>query len=106
VVQHLNAGRRPVALLAQDRIVIRRVRALLARQSVPVHDETGWTLATTPAAAAVMALLRAALSGGAVDDWLAWMKSALAAGWDGEGLTGLESRCRRFGAPAVRAHGG
>ncbi|RZL37637.1 MAG: hypothetical protein EOP35_08025 [Rubrivivax sp.] len=33
VVQHLNAGRRPVALLAQDRIVIRRVRALLARQS-------------------------------------------------------------------------
>ncbi|MGQ3096223.1 MAG: PD-(D/E)XK nuclease family protein, partial [Roseateles sp.] len=71
VVQHLNAGRRPVALLAQDRVVIRRVRALLARQGVPVHDETGWTLATTPAAAALMALLRAALAGGAVDDWLA-----------------------------------
>ena len=86
-----------MALLAQDRVVIRRVRALLARQAVPVHDETGWTLATTPAAAAVMALLRAALAGGAVDDWLAWMKSALAAGWSGEGLAGLESRCRRFG---------
>ena len=97
VVQHLNAGRRPVALLAQDRVVIRRVRALLARQGVPVHDETGWTLATTPAAAALMALLRAALAGGAVDDWLAWLKSALAAGWDAEGLIGLESRCRRFG---------
>lgn len=97
VVQHLNAGRRPVALLAQDRVVIRRVRALLARQGVPVHDETGWTLATTPAAAALMALLRAALAGGAVDDWLAWLKSALAAGWDAEGLAGLESRCRRFG---------
>lgn len=94
VIQHLNAGRRPVALLAQDRVVIRRVRALLARQGVPVHDETGWTLATTPAAAAVMALLRAALAGGAVDDWLAWLKSALAAGWDVEGL---EARCRRFG---------
>ncbi|HEY8880478.1 MAG TPA: PD-(D/E)XK nuclease family protein [Roseateles sp.] len=94
VIQHLNAGRRPVALLAQDRVVIRRVRALLARQHVPVHDETGWTLATTPAAAAVMALLRAALAGGAVDDWLAWLKSALAAGWD---VAGLESRCRRFG---------
>jgi ATP-dependent helicase/nuclease subunit B len=94
VIQHLNAGRRPVALLAQDRVVIRRVRALLARQHVPVHDETGWTLATTPAAAAMMALLRAALAGGAVDDWLAWMKSALAPGWDvGE----LEARCRRFG---------
>ncbi|MBI3347803.1 MAG: PD-(D/E)XK nuclease family protein [Burkholderiales bacterium] len=97
VVQHLNAGRRPVALLAQDRVVIRRVRALLGRQGVPVHDETGWTLATTPAAAALMTLLRAALAGGAVDDWLAWLKSALAAGWDAEGLAGLESRCRRFG---------
>lgn len=94
VIQHLNAGRRPVALLAQDRVVIRRVRALLARQRVPVHDETGWTLATTPAAAAVMALLRAALTGGAVDDWLAWMKSALGAGWD---VQALEARCRRFG---------
>ncbi len=94
VIQHLNAGRRPVALLAQDRVVIRRVRALLARQQVPVHDETGWTLATTPAAAAVMALLRAALAGGAVDDWLAWLKSALATGWD---LGDLEARCRRFG---------
>jgi ATP-dependent helicase/nuclease subunit B len=94
VIQHLNAGRRPVALLAQDRVVIRRVRALLARQGLPVHDETGWTLATTPAAAAVMALLRAALAGGAVDDWLAWLKSALAAGWE---VQGLESRCRRFG---------
>jgi ATP-dependent helicase/nuclease subunit B len=94
VIQHLNAGRRPVALLAQDRVVIRRVRALLARQGVPVHDETGWTLATTPAAAALMALLRAALAGGAVDDWLAWMKSALAPGWD---VAGLEARCRRRG---------
>lgn len=94
VIQHLNAGRRPVALLAQDRVVIRRVRALLARQQVPVHDETGWTLATTPAAAAVMALLRAALAGGAVDDWLAWLKSALAMGWE---LGDLEARCRRFG---------
>lgn len=94
VIQHLNAGRRPVALLAQDRVVIRRVRALLARQYVPVHDETGWTLATTPAAAAVMALLRSALAGGAVDDWLAWLKSILGAGWD---VQALESRCRRFG---------
>jgi len=94
VIQHLNAGRRPVALLAQDRVVIRRVRALLARQGLPVHDETGWTLATTPAAAAVMALLRAALAGGAVDDWLAWLKSVLATGWD---LADLEARCRRFG---------
>lgn len=94
VIQHLNAGRRPVALLAQDRVVIRRVRALLARQGLPVHDETGWTLATTPAAAAVMALLRAALAGGALDDWLAWLKSALAADWD---VARLEARCRRFG---------
>lgn len=97
VIQHLNAGRRPVALLAQDRVVIRRVRALLARQGVPVHDETGWTLATTPAAAALMALLRAALAGDALDDWLAWMKSALLADDDGWEVAGLEARCRRWG---------
>ncbi|MFX8004398.1 hypothetical protein ABTK66_18655, partial [Acinetobacter baumannii] len=38
VLQHLNAGRAPVALLAQDRVAVRRVRTLLLRQGVPIHD--------------------------------------------------------------------
>jgi ATP-dependent helicase/nuclease subunit B len=58
----VNAGRVPVALVAIDRALVRRVRVLLQRQQVPVLDETGWLLATTPEAAAVMALLQAALA--------------------------------------------
>ena len=60
VLEAVNAGRVPVALVAVDRALVRRVRALLQRQQVPVLDETGWLLATTPAGARVMALLRAA----------------------------------------------
>ncbi|PZP31543.1 MAG: hypothetical protein DI603_11845 [Roseateles depolymerans] len=102
VLQHLAAGRAPVALIAQDRVAVRRVRALLARQQVPLHDETGWTLATTPAASTLMALLRAAL-GGSLDDWLAWLKRAPGRedGADGAPdpggvLDALEAYCRRW----------
>lgn len=92
VLQHLAAGRAPVALIAQDRVVVRRVRALLSRQGLPLHDETGWTLATTPAASTLMALLRAALGGGAVDDWLAWLKLSTE---PSPSLDALEALCRR-----------
>jgi ATP-dependent helicase/nuclease subunit B len=92
VLQHLAAGRAPVALIAQDRVVVRRVRALLSRQGLPLHDETGWTLATTPAASTLMALLRAALGGGAVDDWLAWLKLSAQ---PSAALDALEALCRR-----------
>lgn len=102
VLQHLNAGRVPVALLALDRVIVRRVRTLLVRQGVPVHDETGWTLATTPAAAALMALLRAMLAQGGLDDWLAWLKSPLGAGVDAAALRELEALCRRKGWRDVR----
>lgn len=54
LVAWLNEGRRHVALVAHDRIVARRVRALLARAGAPVRDETGWKLSTTRAAAALM----------------------------------------------------
>lgn len=92
VLQHLAAGRAPVALIAQDRVVVRRVRALLSRQGLPLHDETGWTLATTPAASTLMALLRAALGSGAVDDWLAWIKLGTE---PSAALDALEALCRR-----------
>ena len=61
VLAQLNQGRSPVALVAQDRLLTRRVRALLSDRGVAVRDETGWTLSTTRAAATVMALLRAAV---------------------------------------------
>jgi len=112
VLQHLAAGRAPIALVAQDRVLVRRVRALLERQAVPMLDETGWTLATTPPAAQLMALLRAAAPQASLDEWLAWLKSDLArdlrerAG--GSALPLLEARCRAQGwrtPQAVRTAG-
>jgi len=42
----LAEGRRNIAVVAQDRVVARRMRALLERAEVLVADETGWTFAT------------------------------------------------------------
>jgi ATP-dependent helicase/nuclease subunit B len=53
VAAQLNDGRRDLALIALDREAARRVRALLERMDVLVADETGWTLATTAAAAVI-----------------------------------------------------
>jgi ATP-dependent helicase/nuclease subunit B len=75
VLDRLNAGHRPVALISQDRLLTRRVRALLARQHVPIVDETGWKLSTTRAGAMVGNLLRAANPRATADDWLDWLKA-------------------------------
>lgn len=56
---HLQAGRIQIALVAQDRLLARRTRALLARlgPDLSIEDETGWKLSTTRAAAALHAWL-------------------------------------------------
>jgi ATP-dependent helicase/nuclease subunit B len=74
VLEALEAGHSPVALIAQDRIVVRRIRALLERDKVPLRDETGWTLSTTRSAARLMALLRAADPAASRDALLDWLK--------------------------------
>jgi ATP-dependent helicase/nuclease subunit B len=74
VLHALQDGRAPVALIAQDRLLVRRVRALLERARVPLHDETGWTLSTTRSAARVIATLRAASPRATPDDKLDWLK--------------------------------
>ncbi len=76
VLQHLNEGREPVALVANDRLLTRRVSALLWQQGVPVRDETGWKLSTTRSAAALMALLRAARPGASMDEALDALRQA------------------------------
>jgi len=75
VIDALNAGRTPVALVALDRGSLRRIRALLERAGVALLDETGWLLATTRAAASVVALLRAALPDAGPDVRLDWLKT-------------------------------
>ncbi|MFI4940821.1 MAG: PD-(D/E)XK nuclease family protein [Burkholderiales bacterium] len=55
VIGWLLAGKSSIAVIAQDRVVARRLRALLERAQVFVADETGWKLSTTRAASAVVA---------------------------------------------------
>lgn len=67
----------PVALVAQDRELVRRVRALLERSGLRVADETGWKLSTTRAGSALMAWLRAAHQHASAQQLL----DALHSGW-------------------------
>ncbi|MES1163462.1 MAG: hypothetical protein ABUL50_10425, partial [Rhizobacter sp.] len=98
VLVHLERGEHPVALVGQDRLLVRRVRALLERQQVPLADETGWALSTTRAAAQVMLLLRAAAPGAVSDALFDWLKTLPA--WPGHAhlaadIRRLERHCRR-----------
>lgn len=55
VIDWLASGKTKIAIVAQDRVVARRMRALLERARIGVSDETGWKLSTTRAAAALAA---------------------------------------------------
>lgn len=57
VIDWLRAGKEKIAIIAQDRVVARRIRALLERARIFVADETGWKLSTTRSAASIAALL-------------------------------------------------
>ncbi|MES2980301.1 MAG: PD-(D/E)XK nuclease family protein [Pseudomonadota bacterium] len=76
VLQRLAQGARSVALVAQDRVVTRRIRAMLGERGVRLRDETGWKLSTTRSGAALMSLLQAATWDASADAVLAWLKSA------------------------------
>ena len=92
VLAHVQRGELPVALIAQDRVLVRRVRALLERHRLRLLDETGWKLSTTRAAAVVMSLLHAARLDAGTDALLDWLKT----GTDDEtALSALEIACRR-----------
>ena len=76
VLRAVEGASAPVALVALDRALVRRVHALLERvPQLRVHDETGWRLSTTSAAARVMALLRAAAADAGADAWLDALKA-------------------------------
>jgi ATP-dependent helicase/nuclease subunit B len=103
----------PVALIAMDRSLIRRVRAMLEGAGVSIADETGWRLSTTRAAAVLSRLIQASHPRASTDDLLDWLKSGWLA-WPGEQALAadvappegvslmqacgrLEAWCRRFG---------
>ncbi len=55
----LLEGKRNIAIVAQDRLTARRVRALLERSGVLVCDETGWTMSTLAVSTVLMRWLDA-----------------------------------------------
>jgi ATP-dependent helicase/nuclease subunit B len=71
----LLAGKRSIAIVAQDRLVARRVRALLERAQILVQDETGWTFATLAVSAVLMRWLEAVQGDFYYQDVLDLMKS-------------------------------
>ncbi|MCP5278513.1 MAG: PD-(D/E)XK nuclease family protein [Thiobacillus sp.] len=100
----LAEGRRRIALVALDRLLARRLRALLERRRILVQDETGWTLSTSAVSHVVERWL--AMSGERVwhGDLLDLLKSPFLFADDPAGRTaaahGLEAALRRHGAPA------
>ena len=100
LVRWLNEGRRNIALVAHDRVVARRTRALLARAGAPVRDETGWKLSTTRAAAALMRWFDLLAGDGDTRALLDLLKSPFclpALAGRGAGIALLERQVRRDG---------
>ncbi|MES2786167.1 MAG: PD-(D/E)XK nuclease family protein [Pseudomonadota bacterium] len=95
VIAHVNADRVPVALGAMDRVLTRRVHAMLAARGVAVRDETGWKLSTTRRAADVMLALRACAWNAGTDAVIDWLKNAPSL--SSRAVLGLERRIRRAG---------
>ncbi len=100
VLAQLAQGRSPVALIAQDRQLTRRVGAMLAERGVAMRDETGWKLSTTRAAASLMGLLRALPWDAPTDAVLDWLKNAPA--FAAASVTAAETELRKFGVRAWR----
>ena len=75
VIDWLLEGKTRIAIVPQDRMVARRVRALLERAQIVVADETGWKLSTTRAAAVLVAWLELVASNAQTGALLEFLKS-------------------------------
>lgn len=75
VVSWIMQGKTQIAIVPQDRMVARRVRALLERAQIAVSDETGWKLSTTRAAAVLAAWLELVASNAQTVALLDFLKS-------------------------------
>jgi ATP-dependent helicase/nuclease subunit B len=84
----LGEGAQSVGVVAQDRLVARRLRALLEREHILVSDEAGWKLSTTSAATVVSRWLDTLAEGFYYRDVLDLLKSPFA-------LTDIEVGARR-----------
>lgn len=73
----LLEGKQRIAVVVQDRLVARRLRALLERAAVQVQDETGWTFATLSVSTVLMRWLEAVQGDFYYQDVLDLLKSPL-----------------------------
>jgi len=101
----LLAGRKSIAIVAQDRLVARRVRALLERSGVLVRDETGWTFSTLSVSTVLMRWLDALQSDFYHHDLLDLLKSPFIfadqdAGARKQAVYQLEQLVRKHGVAA------
>ncbi len=81
----LAEGKQSIALIVQDRMSARRLRAMLERAQILVADETGWTLDTTQASTIVMRWLEALSADFPYQDVIDLVKSGyVLSDWDGE----------------------
>ena len=95
VMRHLAEQRQPVALIATDRALTRRIGAALAAHDVEMHDATGWRLSTTRAAATLVGALRACAHDASSDTVLDWLKNA--SRFDDVAVQQLETQLRKHG---------
>lgn len=101
VIARVNERRVPLALVANDRLLVRRISAMLHAVGVPLRDDTGWKLSTTQAAARLMSLLRAADPRARTDDVLDLLKQGGI--WPAGGVEALEQLAREHGLSSWRA---
>ncbi len=109
-----QAGGTRVALVSQDRRVVRRAAAWLMARGVQVHDEAGWRLSTTRAGAELWALLQQEAVGwrGRQPIWVwlqrlqqAWMPVAHALGWQSDAAADQVALALGLDHPAARWQG-
>jgi len=101
----LLAGKTSIAIVAQDRLAARRVRALLERAEVQVQDETGWILSTMSVSTVLMRWLDVLQSDFYYQDMLDLLKSPYMFADQNSGerkqmVYQLEQLLRRHGAVA------
>lgn len=99
----LKEGRRRIALVALDRLLARRLRALLERRDILIQDETGWAFSTSAVSHVLERWL--GLASGRIwhNDLVDLLKSPFIFADDprirNNAVHGLEAALRRHGAP-------
>ncbi|MEW5787104.1 MAG: PD-(D/E)XK nuclease family protein [Pseudomonadota bacterium] len=97
----LAEGRRQILLVALDRLMARRLRALLERRGILVQDETGWAFSTASASHALDATLRLVTGNAWFRDLLDFLHSPYVLADD----PGLRERAAQQLDEAFRRHG-